>query len=94
MRPLVVTCLVLLCGCVPTKAPFKATLQIQKTDGHVDYVDVNISASGPNTSYRIDNRAEATSVVDQLESLIVDLKLAQEQMPVNESPVPAGKGVQ
>lgn len=79
----IIYCLLLACavcvGCEDMTA-YKGYIKINKVNGQVSYIEVQV----PTGTYLLRSREEATRYIDQMESVLSDLKQARDQMPVVE----------
>lgn len=79
---------VLLAGC--QKATYNGTCTIEKADGKVTKVTVELPRpqNGDRSRFQVENRDEMDKLINGLESLVLDLKAARDQMPVVEPKPP------
>lgn len=89
-----VACLLVLCGCNANKQPYYGKCTIEKVDGKVVSVKVsmpNRHGTDQNASFEMSDRADMDKLITGLESLLLDLKMARDSMPVVEPKAKAEK---
>lgn len=76
----------LLTGC--QQATYNGTCTVQKSDGKVTKVTVELPrpANRDRSIFQVENRQDMDKLITGLESLVLDLKAARDQMPVVEPP--------
>jgi hypothetical protein len=89
-RILVLVICISLFGC-DKKQPYTGKCTIEKVDGQVTSVKVvlpNKSGADQTATFDMSTREDMTKLINGLESLLLDLKQARDQMPVVEPPPP------
>ncbi len=78
---LILSLFILLIGCVIPSTPksFNGSVKINKTNGIVTTITIEM----PDT-ITVDNRVDTDALVNEIEALVLDLRHAQEQMPIVE----------
>lgn len=76
----------LLAGC--QQATYNGTCTIKKADGKATKVTVELPrpANRDRSIFQVENRQDMDKLINGLESLLLDLKSARDQMPVQEPP--------
>lgn len=73
---------VLLCGC-DEKKDFSGTVEVKKINGVATNVVVTLPQSG-RISFDLDKREDVNALILSLETIVVDLKAAREELPMSQ----------